>query len=139
MGHVPKRLHDIQVLVVDDDEDTRELIAIVLENAGATVHRAESVQNALQAFARAEYRVLVSDIGMPVEDGYALIRRLREGAGSPQARGVPAVAVTAFSTAEDRKRALAAGFQEHLVKPVDVAALIDVVARLAAAQNDSTS
>lgn len=132
-----KRLSDIHVLVVDDDEDTRELIAIVLEDAGATVKRAESVPNAIQAFTCHDFRVLVSDIGMPVEDGYDLIRRLRADGASARSRGVPAVAVTAFSAPEDRKKALAAGFQEHLAKPVEVAALVDVVARLAASNADA--
>jgi CheY-like chemotaxis protein len=132
-GEAPKPLSNMRVLVVDDDEDARELIALVLEGAGATVKQAESVANAMLAVASDDFRVLVSDIGMPAEDGYDLIRRLRSGAGSPQSRGVPAIAVTAFSAPEDRRKALAAGFQEHLTKPVDFAALIAAVVLLATA------
>jgi CheY-like chemotaxis protein len=138
-GEARRPLSNIHVLVVDDDEDSRELIAFILEGAGATVKQAESVPNAIHAVASDDFGVLVSDIGMPVEDGYDLIRRLRAGGASEQSRGVPAVAVTAFSAPEDRNRALSAGFQEHLAKPVDIIALVDVVARLAAAKVDLPS
>jgi CheY-like chemotaxis protein len=120
------------VLVVDDQEDTRELMAFVLERAGAKVTLAESASLALSALAETDFGVLISDIGMPQQDGYDLIRRLRTCDGSPTSRHIPAVAITAFGSPEDRKKALAAGFQEHLPKPVDPAKLVDVVARLAA-------
>ena len=133
-----KRLRDVHVLVVDDHEDAREMLAMVLEGAGAKVTQAESVRVALRAFEGDDIGVLVSDIGMPEEDGYDLIRRLRNGA-SPRAQRVPAIAVTAFGAPEDRTKALAAGFQEHLAKPVDVPVLVEVVARLADLQPDSSS
>jgi len=125
------RLRSLNVLVVDDHEDSRELLAMILEGAGAKVTQAESVSVALQAVAANDFGVLVSDIGMPGEDGYALISRLRSASESPERRAIPAVAVTAFSAPEDRNRVLAAGFQAYLSKPVDVEALVDVVARLA--------
>jgi CheY-like chemotaxis protein len=121
----------LNVLVVDDHEDARELMAMILEHAGAQVRQADSVPVALRAAAEEEFCVLVSDIAMPGEDGYDLIRRLRSGDGLPHARTVPAVAVTAFAATEDRKKALAAGFQEHLAKPLDATSLIEAVARLA--------
>ena len=132
-----KRLRDVHVLVVDDHEDAREMLAMVLEGAGARVTQAESVRSALRAFDGDDFGIVVSDIGMPEEDGYDLIRRLRTNS-SFRAQRVPAVAVTAFSAPEDRKKALTAGFQEHLGKPVDVPALLDVVARLADTRPDSS-
>jgi CheY-like chemotaxis protein len=124
-----KKLQGARVLVVDDHDDARELLAIVLEMEGAQVTQADSVRAALSAVASGEFDVLVSDIGMPGEDGYALIRQLRARVSG--AHTIPAVAVTAFVSREERRAALAAGFQEHLAKPVDLRALVDVVARLA--------
>jgi CheY-like chemotaxis protein len=125
-------LRDLHVLVVDDQEDARDLMAVVLEGAGATVTLAESASVALRAVTEKEFGILVSDIGMPEQDGYDLIRRLRTGDGPARSRRIPAVAVTAFSAPDDRRKALEAGFQEHLPKPVDLIKLVDVVARLAA-------
>ena len=125
-------LRDLRVLVVDDDEDSRDLMATVLEAAGARVTLAASVSAALDALAEADFGVLVSDIGMPEQDGYDLIRRLR-GADLARLRQIPAVAVTAFAAPEDRRKALVAGFQEHLPKPVDVIKLVEVVVGLAVA------
>ena len=126
-----KALRDLRVLLVDDEEDARELLATVLGSAGALVTQADSVRAAIKAFTEHDFGVLVSDIGMPFEDGYDLIRQLRTAGRSPQARAIPAVAVTAFAAPEDRHKSLAAGFQEHLTKPVDLSALIEVVASLA--------
>ncbi len=128
-----RRLHDLRVLVVDDQEDTRDLMAIVLEAAGAKVTLAASVAAALDALAGSDFAILVSDIGMPEQDGYDLIERLRRH-GSAKLRQIPAVAVTAFSAPEDRRKAITAGFQEHLSKPVDLAKLVQVVAQLAASK-----
>jgi CheY-like chemotaxis protein len=130
-------LQGFHVLVVDDHEDARELVALVLEGAGARVTQAESVRVAMSAIAGDDFSVLVSDIGMPMEDGYDLIRRLRVDADSHRRRPLPAVAVTAFTQPEDRKKALAAGFQEHIAKPFDGPALVEVVARLAAASAEA--
>ena len=124
-------LAGLEVLLVDDQPDARELLALVLERAGAAVATAGSADEVLALLddgARPD--VLVSDIGMPKIDGYELIRRVR-GRRDPHA-SVPAVAVTGFAAADDRVRALEAGFQEHMAKPVDVAGLTAVVARLAA-------
>jgi CheY-like chemotaxis protein len=125
-------LRNLRVLVVDDQEDARDLMAVVLEGAGAKVTLAESASVALRAVTESEFGILVSDIGMPEQDGYELIRRLRTGDAPARSRQIPAVAVTAFSAPDDRRKALEAGFQEHLPKPVDLIKLIDVVARLAA-------
>jgi CheY-like chemotaxis protein len=129
---VGQSLLDLHVLVVDDHEDIRELMGFVLERAGAKVTLAESASLALSAMAKTDFGVLISDIGMPEQDGYDLIRQLRTSEGSPSWRHIPAVAVTAFTSPEDRRKALAAGFQEHLPKPVDPVKLVAVVARLAA-------
>jgi CheY-like chemotaxis protein len=126
-----RMLGDVHVLVVDDQEDARELIAMVLESAGAKVTQADSVPAAMRALAAVDFGVLVSDIGMPVKDGYDLIKRVRVGAGPIQSSNIPAVAVTAFAAPADRSKALAAGFQEHLAKPFELDVLVDVVTRLA--------
>ncbi len=127
---VPGRLRGVHVLVVDDQEDARDLVATVLEIAGATVTQADSVSSAMKCLATDSISVIVSDIGMPGEDGYALLQRIR-ASGSPRARGVPALALTAYARTEDRDKALASGFQEHVAKPIDPAHLVDEVARLA--------
>lgn len=127
-------LRDVSILVVDDDDDARELMAMVFKSAGAAVTTADSAQAAVDALSRNHMAVLVSDIGMPVEDGYQLIRRIRAGGASGSASKIPAVAVTAFTSRADRSKALAAGFQEHLPKPVDAGALLAVVSRLAASE-----
>jgi CheY-like chemotaxis protein len=120
----------MRVLVVDDQEDARYLVTLALEDAGAEVSQAESVAEAMHAMAADTFAVLVSDIGMPIEDGYGLIQRVR-AAPARELRELPAVAVTAFCTAADRNRALSAGFQDHLSKPVDMLALVATVVRLA--------
>jgi CheY-like chemotaxis protein len=132
-------LRDRRVLVVDDEEDARELTAVVLEAEGAVVTHVGSASGALDALRDGDFDVLVSDIGMPNRDGYDLIRTVRTNEGSANARRLPAVAVTAFSAPEDRKRALTAGFDEHLSKPVDVARLVEVIARLAASRPTATT
>jgi len=117
--------------VVDDEEDARDLIRKLLQDAGARVDVAASAEAALGLLQGASYDVLISDIGMPGEDGYALMRRLR-ALGAIDAGQPPALALTAYAAPEDRQRALDAGFEVHLVKPVDPAALLASVARLAA-------
>jgi PAS domain S-box-containing protein len=123
----PPRLDGLQVLVVDDEADTRALLTFVLEQCGAGVTVAASVAEALAALRRGAADVLVSDIGMPGEDGYDLIRKVR--ALAPEQGGhIPAVALTAYAKEEDRRRALLAGYQMHVAKPVDPAKLATVVA-----------
>lgn len=116
------------VLVVDDDRDTREMLRSVLEQSGAVVRTASSVEEAVAAFDIRSPDILVSDIGMPGEDGYSLIRKIRERSSG---HDVPALALTAFARSEDRRRALGAGFQMHLAKPVEPAELITAIASLA--------
>ena len=124
------RLKGVRVLVVDDHTDARELLSMVLSSAGASVTSAASAQDALESVRRARPHVLVSDIGMPGEDGFALISRVK--ALPPEEGGrTPAVALTAYATEEDRRRALSAGFSEHLPKPVEPAELVAAVAHLA--------
>jgi PAS domain S-box-containing protein len=110
-------LGGVRVLVVDDEPDTREMLQLSLEQAGAAVVAASGAQEARDALDRDAFDVLVSDIGMPNEDGYALIRSVR--ARGDAARGMPAIALTAFARAEDRVHALTAGFQMHVAKPVE--------------------
>lgn len=125
-----KELYGIKILVVDDDADTRELLEWVLKRTGAEVVLAASAREALEAMERSRPHVLVSDIAMPEEDGYALIRRLR--ARDPEHGGrIPAAALTAYARSEDRARALLAGFQMHLAKPIDPTTLMAAVADLA--------
>ena len=122
-------LAGIHVLVVDDEDDARELLATVLQQAGAVVTAASSVASALAVLATTAISVVVSDVGMPVEDGYTLLRRLR--AEAPVAlRQIPALALTAYARAEDRQRAASAGFQEHAAKPIDPDLLVATVAAL---------
>ena len=126
----PPPLAGIRVLVVDDDADTRDLVTAVLGQSGAEVLTAASAEEALDTLARARPDVLVSDLSMPGDDGYALLERVR-ALGLDRDGRVPAIALTAFARAEDRARALAVGFAVHVPKPVEPAALVEVVARLA--------
>jgi CheY-like chemotaxis protein len=124
-------LKGLRVLVVDDDEDTLALLALVLKRAGAEVVTAADAPSALESFRDKRPDVLLSDIGMPGEDGYELLREVRElerARGGPRTR---AVALTAYAAPSDRDRALAAGFQRHVPKPVDPAELVEAIAGLA--------
>jgi PAS domain S-box-containing protein len=120
-------LRGVHAVVVDDEPDARELVGRVLMDAGATVELAASAEEGLAAIRRSTPDVLVSDIGMPGEDGYSLLRRVRE---LPESGGgcVPAVALTAFARADDRRRALLSGFQMHVPKPVEPSELVAVIA-----------
>ena len=111
--------------------DARELLSIILQEAGAEVSTAASANEALEAFERERPDVLVSDIGMPDGDGYSLIRRVRSLEGERGAK-VPAVALTAFARAEDRGEALGSGFQAHLPKPIEPGELTALIAELIA-------
>jgi CheY-like chemotaxis protein len=123
------RLADTRVLIVDDDPDAREVVAAILRHYGASVIVATSVSTALVALRREQVDVMVADLGMPIEDGYDLIRHVRSSEIDKIAR-LPAAALTAYTTEEDRDRVLAAGFQFHLAKPVDPAVLVATVERL---------
>lgn len=124
------QLPGLRVLVVDDEEDARELVRTVLTEAGATIVTTASAEAALELLSKETFDVLVSDIAMPERDGYAFIRAVREH-GSPRVRATPAAALTAYARPEDRARAIAAGFQLHLTKPVDPSNLVEIVGSLA--------
>jgi hypothetical protein len=130
-GTVPSvaRLDDIRVLVVEDDEDSRKLLGVMLTKQGAEVTSTSSSAEALNAFGQMLPDVVVSDIGMPEEDGYELIRKVR---ALPAERGglTPAIALTGYATRKDRERALSAGYQMHLAKPVEPAELVAAIASL---------
>ena len=117
-------------MIVDDEEDAREVLAIALARRGADVRKFGSADAALAALARARPDVLLADIEMPGTDGYQLMQAVRKLA--PAEGGLtPAIAVTAYAGIEDRVRALAAGFDLHLAKPIQIEALHSAVARLA--------
>jgi signal transduction histidine kinase len=124
------RLEGVRLLIVDDDEDSREFIGCILAEQGATVTSASSAREALRLLEESHPDVLLSDIGMPDVDGYALMRLIR---GMPAERGgkTPAVALTAYARESDGEHALGAGFQAHVTKPVDPERLTAVVASLA--------
>jgi signal transduction histidine kinase/DNA-binding response OmpR family regulator len=122
-----KMLDGIRILVVDDEADSRDLLSAILTRCGSEVKCTESASEALQAFKEWKPDVLVSDIGMPIEDGYSLIRKLRK-LKSKRAQHIPAVALTAYATSEDRARALSAGFQMHLAKPIEPKTLVKSIA-----------
>jgi PAS domain S-box-containing protein len=122
-------LRGVRVLAVDDEPDALHLLSDVLEAAGAVVTTASSAAAALAAIASAKPDVMVADIGMPEVDGFELIRRIRSSS-DPATRDLPAAALTAFARSEDRTRALQAGFEMHLAKPVDPGELVASVATL---------
>ena len=119
-------LSGITVLVVDDEPDARDLIARVLRDCRAEVHAVGSADEALRLLAKAKPDLLVSDIGMPVTDGYELLRRVRA-----LGETTPAIALTAFARSEDRTRALLSGFLVHVSKPIEPAELVATVASVA--------
>ena len=120
------------MVVVEDHDDSRELMRMTLENAGAAVAVFNRSRTALTAFEKLRPSALVADIGLPDENGYDFIRKVRSHE-SAAVHDVPAVAVTAYATAADRATALEAGFQRHLSKPIDPDELVDVVHALASA------
>jgi PAS domain S-box-containing protein len=126
----PDLLEGVRVLVVDDSADTRQLLALTLELQKAHVVSASSAREALTLFQKTPPDVLVCDIAMPGTDGNQFIRQIRVGAGRASSY-VPAVAVTAFARPEDRERALRAGFDAYLAKPIGPAELVGTIARLA--------
>jgi signal transduction histidine kinase len=126
----PPSLKGLRVLVVDDEPDTRRLLRTVLEQCGSEVTTAGSAAEAIDAFIQSKPDVLISDIGMPEEDGYELIGKLRAAESGHNGR-IPAIALTAYARVEDRIRALNAGFQVHVPKPIEPVELLAVVASLA--------
>jgi len=122
-------LRGVRVLVVDDDDDSRDLVVRILEKCQAITVPASSGEQALSLIAEDVPDVLVSDIGMPGMDGYELMRTIR-ALPNERAQRVPALAVTAYARNEDKRRALAEGFQLHFAKPIEPAAFASAVARL---------
>jgi PAS domain S-box-containing protein len=128
-------LSGLRILTIDDEADTRDLVRIVLESCGADVVTAGSAREGLESLAGWNPHVLICDIGMPEEDGYSVIRKVR---ASPKSAGLPAIALTAYVRVEDRMRALEAGYQMFLPKPVEAAELRTTVANLVARQTSTS-
>jgi CheY-like chemotaxis protein len=124
------RLDGVKVMVVDDELDMRDFLSVSLRQYGADVTALASVGEAVEALEREKPDVLVSDIGMPGEDGYALIRKVR-ALGPERGGQVPAAALTGFAAGDDTTRVLSAGYQVHLPKPVEPSQLAQVVGTLA--------
>jgi PAS domain S-box-containing protein len=125
----PPELNGLRVLVVDDEADTCELLQFILEGCGAQVKTASSAAAALEAVAEEVFDVLISDIGMPDEDGYSLIARVR-ALGKERGGEIPAAALSAYAAEEDRIRVLRSGFQIHVPKPISPTELVAIVASL---------
>jgi signal transduction histidine kinase/CheY-like chemotaxis protein len=126
---LPDMLAALEVLVVDDEEDARELLRTVLENYGATVTSASSAAEAIRALDRHLPDVIISDIGMAGEDGYSLLRRIRARSAAAGG-GIPAIALTAYASAADHKEALEAGYDAHVAKPFEPSAIASLVRKL---------
>jgi PAS domain S-box-containing protein len=126
---LPRLLEGLRILAVDDELDARELLAFILQKGGASVDLAASTAEALELLNVSRPDLLLADIGMPGEDGYELIRKVRASAEQDVAR-LPAMALTAYARAEERAQAFAAGFQSHMTKPVEPAELIVTIARM---------
>ena len=131
-AEVLQSLDGVSVLVVDDDEESRQVVAAHLEARQAAVMTAASAAQAFELLQREHVDVLLADIAMPGEDGYSLIRRVR--ALDPRIAAIPAAALTAFARNEDRQLALQAGFQLPLTKPIDAQTLVSAVASLGGRQ-----
>ena len=123
------KLDGLRVMIVDDEAEARDLLTTMLTRRGAEVKACASAAEALEGIERWRPSLLVSDIGMPGEDGYTLIGKLR-ALGPERGGGIPAVALTAYARSEDRMRALASGFQVHVPKPIEAGELVVVIASL---------
>jgi two-component system CheB/CheR fusion protein len=128
----PVSLRGVCVLLVEDDQPTRRVLQELLQQAGAQVSAVASVGEAMECFVRSRPAIILSDIGLPDEDGFVLVQRIRslediEGQGCKR---TPAIALTAFASEQDRQRALAAGFDQHLAKPVDPQRLVSAIRAL---------
>jgi CheY-like chemotaxis protein len=119
-------LKDLNILVVEDELDALDLLAMDLREHGARVVGVASASEALEVLSRQKFDLIISDIGMADTDGYSLIRQLREHEGT-QGDHVPAIALTAYARAQDRLRAIAAGYDTHVAKPAEIRELVSVV------------
>ncbi len=126
----PPNLKNLRVLAVDDEKDSRDLLKNILEQCEADVVTVGSAEEAMRILPEFDPHILVSDIGMPEEDGYSLIQKIREREKKEKLKRIPAVALTAYARVEDRMKALSAGFQMHVPKPVEPAELAAVIASL---------
>jgi len=128
-GHGEHTLRDMKILVVEDDEDSRDMLATILSCHGAEVFTAENVESGFTSFTSNRPDILISDVGLPEQDGYDLIRKIR---ALPVAQGgdVPAIALTGYVSVQDQTQALSAGYHEHLPKPVDTDRLIGLLLNL---------
>ncbi|WP_017652855.1 response regulator [Fortiea contorta] len=127
----PLPLVGLNILVVDDDDDSRFYISTVLEADGATVTAVTSAAATLEMLPKLQPNVLICDIAMPYEDGYTLIRKIR-ALQPDKGATIPAIALTAYADSEDRVRALEAGFQTHIGKPVEPEKLVATITTLVA-------
>lgn len=126
----PAKLDDLRIIVVDDENDSLDLIAMELTQHGAQVKSVNSAKDALAAIEQEHFDLLISDVGMPDMDGYELMRKIRMSENGTQKR-LPSVALTAYARVQDRMRAILAGFNTHVPKPVEAHELITIVASLA--------
>ena len=122
-----KILHGLRILVVDDEPDSRELVATILKRCGGEVRCSKSAAEAIRAFKEWHPDLLISDIAMPNEDGFILLKKLRS-LKSKRAKQIPAVALSAYASDEDRSLALEKGFQLHLPKPIEPDHLVTSIA-----------
>jgi CheY-like chemotaxis protein len=122
-------LKGTRILLVDDEADTRDLVAFILQQHGATVEAVPSPLKALQVLSPFQPHLCIFDIGMPVIDGYMLIRKIRSLAAD-QGGEIPAIALTAYATEADQQKSLTAGFQRHLPKPIEPNDLITAISEL---------
>ena len=127
----PPELIGLRILIVDDEREARELLALVLSNCGALVTEASSAAEAYDSLKANRVDIVVSDLGMPGEDGYSLIKRIRELSANDGGR-TPVIALTAYARAEDRTRALRAGFNSHIAKPVEPSEIVALIASVVA-------
>jgi PAS domain S-box-containing protein len=126
----PESLPPIEVLIVDDEADVRDLLALLLESRGAIARSVSSASEAIDAISARRPHVLLADLRMPDEDGYSLIRRVRAMERTRRERRLPAIAVTAYASPHDRDQALAAGYDAHVAKPIEPSELARTVARV---------
>jgi CheY-like chemotaxis protein len=124
--HNIERLRDLRILVVDDDRDTREMLRFILQQEAGEVIAVSSVAEALASYKTSPPHVVVTDIGMPEFNGYALITLIREQ-DKELGRATPVIALTAYTSAADEQTAMAAGFQKYMAKPFDPGELIESI------------
>ena len=123
----PDRFSNLQVLVVEDEIDSRDILTFVLEQEGAQVTSVSSASEALKALDDFSFDLIISDIGMPEVDGYTLMRQIRK---LPQGKDLPAIALSAYAGQVDREHSLNVGYQRHISKPIDIPQLIDIIMQL---------